>query len=147
MASRVGPLRLLVGHFLRAPPSWAAYATWPSRNMCASGAPVADMGHDDPFLATIRFAPVLFIVAGVLMVVWLSHQRMPHEWQGDVLEAMSETEPLPPSSIRQRPPLAHQDLDAGTLQQVLEHLCHDGLAVRWYEADSAEPVYRRVARP
>jgi hypothetical protein len=113
------------------------------------------MAGDDSFLATVRYAPLLFVLAGILVVVWLARQRLPHELQPDVLAALSETEALPPLIIRQRPPLAHQDIDLETLMLVLERLCCDGLAVRWYEVvevpdqDSRagqqwQPVYRRV---
>src|SRR5919201_2619977 len=91
------------------------------------------MGHDDPFLVALRFAPLLFVLAGVLVVVWLSRERLPYEREPDVLAALSETEALSPDSIRQRPPLAHQDVDVRLLLQVLDRLCCDGLAVRWYE--------------
>lgn len=107
----------------------------------------ATSAGDDPFLILVRFAPIAFVVAGVLVVVWLSQQRLPNELQPDVLEAMSETEALPPLTIRQRPPLAHQDVDMGVLEQILNQLCTTGLAVRWYEAnnDQRMAVYRRVA--
>jgi hypothetical protein len=107
------------------------------------------VGQDDQFLVVIRYAPILFVVAGVIVVVWLSRQRMPHEWQDEVLAALSETEALPVVEIAQRPPLAHQDLDLETLHRVLDTLCTTGRAVRWYASnDSAhtrEAVYRRVA--
>jgi hypothetical protein len=91
-------------------------------------------GSDDLFLAVVRYAPILFVVAGVLA-------------------ALSDTEALPTGSIRQRLPLGVQGVDGETLARVLEALCTDGLAVRWYEdvdvsgaRQERQPVYRRVAR-
>ncbi len=49
------------------------------------------MGGDDLFLAALRYAPLLFGVAGVLVVVWLLRERLPYELQPDVLAAVSET--------------------------------------------------------
>jgi hypothetical protein len=130
-----------------------------------------NMGSDDPLLMALRYAPIVFVIVGLGLVMWLQRQRLPQEWQPDVLDALSETEALPPTAIRDRPPLAHQDLDLRTLESVLEVLCHTGQAVRWYEEvaapDSAssgssppssrtpsastpprrQPVYRRVAPP
>lgn len=104
------------------------------------------IGSDDTFLAFVRFAPLLFIFGGVLVVWWLSRQRSPHELQPDVLAALSETEALPARTIRQRPPLDHVDIDAEALGRVLDELCGAGLAVRWYETVDAERlvVYRRI---
>jgi hypothetical protein len=107
---------------------------------------------NDPLLIVLRYVPIAFVIAGVLLVLWLSGQRLPHEWHNDVLDALSESEPLGLSAIRNRPPLAHQELDLRTLEQVLDHLCHSGQAVRWFEpvgpADPRrEPVYRRVGQP
>jgi hypothetical protein len=100
---------------------------------------------------TLRYAPIVFVIAGIGLVMWLSRQRMPHEWQSDVLEALSDTEALPPTAIRDRAPLAHQDLDLHTLESVLDALCTQGQAVRWYQpaADDGRPrpVYRRIAAP
>jgi hypothetical protein len=113
------------------------------------------MGSDDPFLAVVRYFPILFVIGGVLVVIWLSGQRLPHELQPDVLEALSETEALPPSTIAQREPLAHQDVDLRLLETVLDGLCNTGQAVRWFEvvdrpgsaADShRQVVYRRISR-
>jgi len=103
------------------------------------------IGSDDTFLSVIRFAPLLFIFGGVLMVWWLSRQRSPLELQPDVLAAMSETEALPARTIRQRPPLDRLDIDVDALVRVLDELCGAGLAVRWYETVDAERllVYRR----
>jgi hypothetical protein len=110
---------------------------------------MAGMGMDDPLLAILRYAPIVFVIAGVGFVVWLARQRLPFELQPDILAALSDTEALPTSAIRQRPPLAYQNVDTKTLAQVLERLCNDGLVVRWYEvADEAgrerQAVYRRV---
>ena len=112
------------------------------------------MGHmgaaEDPFLMVVHYAPLAFIIAGVLVVVWLSRQRLPYEWQSDVLAALSDTEALPPCTIRERPPLADQNLDLKTLITVLDTLCTDGRVVRWYSdgvdgpAAERQPVYRRV---
>jgi hypothetical protein len=117
---------------------------------------MAGMGTDDPVLATLRYAPMLFVVVGVGFVVWLARQRLPFELQPDVLAALSDTEALPASTIRQRPPLAYQNVDINTLASVLERLCNDGLVVRWYEVIDApapgstsqgerQAVYRRVS--
>jgi hypothetical protein len=104
------------------------------------------VGSDDLFLVMVRFVPILFVVAGVIVVVWLSSQRLPHELEPDVLAALSDTEALPTLEIRARPPLAYQDVDLRMLEHVLDQLCTSGLAVRWYEAIGAErkPVYRRI---
>jgi hypothetical protein len=108
------------------------------------------MGSDDGFLVMVRFAPIAFVIIGVLVVVWHSRQRLPDELRPDVLAALSETEALSPASIRQRPPLAGQDLDLRTLQTVLEDLCTTGRAVRWYEQvdtpgqSGRQVVYRRI---
>ena len=116
---------------------------------------MGDMGGNDLFLAVVRYAPLLFVIAGILVVVWLSRHPLPVDLRGDVLAALSDTEALPAWAIRQRPPLAYQDVDLDTLDLVLQHLCNDGLVVRWYEAvevprsgDSArrdrQAVYRRI---
>ncbi len=116
---------------------------------------MAGMGSDDPLLATLRYAPIVFVIVGVGFVVWLARQRLPFELQPDILAALSDTEALPTSTIRQRPPLAYQDVDIKTLASVLERLCNDGLVVRWYEVVEApgpgstlprerQAVYRRV---
>ena len=105
------------------------------------------VGSGDPFLLIVRFAPILFVVAGIVVVVWLSQQRLPHELEPDVLAAMSDTEALSSLKIRERPPLAHQDVDMSMLEHVLNELCTTGLAVRWYEqidADRRAAVYRRI---
>jgi len=104
------------------------------------------VGSDDSFLALVRFAPLLFIFGGVLMVWWLSRQRSPQELTPDVLAAMSETEALPARAIRARPPLDRLDIEVDALIRVLDELCGAGLAVRWYETIEAERliVYRRL---
>lgn len=101
---------------------------------------------DDGVWVFVRYAPMAFVVAGGLVVWWMSSQRLPHEIQPDVLEALSDTEALPPSVIRDRPPLAHQNIDMHMLESILDHLCSDGLVVRWYEGFDAErqAVYRRI---
>lgn len=101
---------------------------------------------DDGVWVFVRYAPMAFVVAGGLVVWWMSRQRLPQEIQPDVLEALSETEALPSNLIRQRPPLDHQDIDPRLLETILERLCRDGLAVRWYEGVDTErqAVYRRI---
>jgi hypothetical protein len=110
---------------------------------------------DDAFLVVVRYVPILFAIAGVLVVMWLSNQRLPHELQPDVLAALSDTEALPPSTIKERPPLAHQDVNLRTLEAVLELLCRNGLVVRWYTVvevpgpggtarNERQAVYRRI---
>jgi hypothetical protein len=104
------------------------------------------IGSDDSFLAFVRFAPLLFIFGGVLVVWWMSRQRSPQELQPDVLAAMSETEALPAREIRSRPPLDRLDIEVDALARTLDELCGAGLAVRWYETIDAERlvVYRRL---
>ena len=114
------------------------------------------MHGDDPVLAVLRYAPFLFAIVGVGLVIWLAGQRLPNELQPDVLAALSDTEALPTSTIRQRPPLAYQNVDVKTLAAVLDRLCSDGLVVRWYEVvevtgsrkskpGERQAVYRRVS--
>ena len=104
------------------------------------------LGSDDAFLIFVRYAPFVFILAGVLVVAYLSKQRSTHDLQPDVLAALSETEALPARTIRQRPPLASLDVETDMLVRVLDELCGAGLAVRWYETIEAERqvVYRRI---
>ena len=106
-------------------------------------------GGDDALLAFVRYAPLLFVFAGIGVVLWLARQRLPCEIQPDVLAALSETEALTPRVIRERPPLAHQDIDLKLLELALEHLCSAGQVVRWYENVGSERqvVYRRVGAP
>ena len=155
--------RLLVGQISAAAQAsehgHSAYATWPTTGTrCATTispgyVEMSGMGHaamaDDPFLFFVRWAPMLFVVAGVLVVMWLSRQRMPYELQPDVLAALSDTEALPVTTIRMRPPLDCQDVDPKLLQSVLDALCSDGRAVRWYTNgfEHREPLYRRVSLP
>ena len=114
------------------------------------------MGGDDMFLAAVRYAPLLFAVTGVLVVVWLMRERLPYELQPDVLAAVSETEALPAASIRQRPPLSDQNIDIRALVVVLEDLRNAGMVVRYYAIvdvrgpsntvrHERQAVYRRVA--
>jgi hypothetical protein len=121
-----------------------AYARW--RFSTYDGPMGHHVGSEDTFLALIRFAPLLFIFGGVMVVWWLSRQRSPQELQPDVLAAMSETEALPARAIRARPPLDHLDIEVDALARVLDELCGAGLAVRWYETIDAERliVYRRL---
>ena len=104
------------------------------------------MAGDDPFLAFVRYAPLAFVLGGVLTVMWLARQRLPHEIEPDVLAALSDTEALPSRAIKDRPPLAHQDVDIRTLEHVLDQLCTSGRAVRWFEPAAAErtTLYRRI---
>jgi hypothetical protein len=114
------------------------------------------MGHAgsvDLLTAVVRYFPLLFIVAGLLVLTWLARQRSIQDLHPDVLAALSETEALPPWTIRRRPPLDTQDVDLETLLRVLEELRGAGLAVRWYEAvpgsagaGERQPVYRRIRR-
>ena len=112
------------------------------------------MGHmagtDDVLLVFVRYAPLLFIIAGITVVVWLSRQRLPQDLQPDVLAALSDSEALPAHAIRQRPPLDHQNVDLRALETALEDLRCKGLAVRWFAPDSTgqqrHAVYRRVNR-
>ena len=110
----------------------------------------------DLVLAILRYFPLLFAVAGVLVVIWLLRVRLPYELQPDVLAAVSETKALPAARIRQRPPLNHQDIDIGTLVVVLEDLRSAGVLVRWYEVvdvpgpsntvrQERQAVYRRIS--
>jgi hypothetical protein len=103
-------------------------------------------GSNDALLALVRYAPLLFVIGGVLLVMWLSRQRSSHELQPDVLAALSEDEALPALAIRRRPPLDQLDVDGDMLVRVLDELCGLGLAVRWYETVEAERqvVYRRI---
>src|SRR5439155_1027218 len=43
-----------------------------SRSGLECRTPMGDMAHDDPLLMTVRYAPMLFVIAGILVVVWLS---------------------------------------------------------------------------
>jgi hypothetical protein len=110
------------------------------------------MGHSDTndlFTAVVRYFPLLFVLGGILVMAWLARQRSPQDLQPDVLAALSETEALPPGTIRRRPPLDTQDIDPDTLLRVLEELRCAGLAVRWYERVAGaepQPVYRRIRR-
>lgn len=107
------------------------------------------MPGDDAFLAFVRYAPFVFVFAGLFVVLWLAGQRLPSEMQPDVLAALSETEALTPLVIRERPPLAHQNIDMKVLEITLGHLCSAGQVVRWYENVGSERqvVYRRVGAP
>src|SRR6266849_5800102 len=96
---------------------------------------MSGMGMDDPLLAVLRYAPIVFVVLGVGFVVWLARQRLPFELQPDILAALSDTEALPAKTILERPPLVYQNVDVKTLATVLERMCNDGLVVRWYEQD------------
>ena len=110
------------------------------------------MGHSDTndlFTAVVRYFPLLFVIGGILVMAWLARQRSPQDLQPDVLAALSDTEALPPGTIRRRPPLDTQDVDLDTLLRVLEELRGLGLAVRWYETAAGadpQPVYRRIRR-
>jgi hypothetical protein len=106
-------------------------------------------GADDAFFAFVRYAPMLFVLAGIVVVSWLSRQRLPIEIQPDVLAALSETEALSPLVIRERPPLGDQNIDLKLLVSILDQLCSVGQVVRWYEnvGGQRQSVYRRVNWP
>ncbi len=97
--------------------------------------------------------PVFFIGAGLAFVAWLMRwHQLPDELEPHVLAALSDTEALPNWEILRRSPLAERDVDAGTLEYVLERLRGKGMVVRWYEQArrAGQPpyaVYRRVSRP
>jgi hypothetical protein len=98
----------------------------------------------------LRTFPFVIIGGGMLMVGWLLRTRLASEIETEVLAALSDTEALPVSVIRQRAPLAGLQVDINTLRVALENLCRDGRVVRWYDGDGhgpAQPVYRRISRP
>jgi hypothetical protein len=88
---------------------------------------MSHVGGDDAFLTVVRYVPMLFVFAGVGVVLWLSRQRLPYELRPDVLAALSDTEALPPMLIRDRAPLAQQDVDLKLL--VCSKTC--ARMVRW----------------
>src|ERR1700731_1503242 len=52
---------------------------------------MAGMGiEDDPLLAILRYARIVFVVVGVGFVTWLARQRLPFELQPDILAALSD---------------------------------------------------------
>jgi hypothetical protein len=104
---------------------------------------IAAVGQTDLWLAFMRYAPLLFVIAGILVLAWLTRQRGPVELHNDVLAALSETEVLSALQLRQR---MAQDVDVATLERILDELRTAGLVVRWYETIEAERqlVYRRV---
>jgi hypothetical protein len=98
----------------------------------------------------LRSLPFAIFGGGLLVVGWLLRTRLASEIENEVLEALSETEALPPSVIRQRAPLASLQVDVNTLLVALENLRREGRVVRWYDRDGhgpAQPVYRRIGRP
>ncbi len=103
----------------------------------------SDHGANDLLLALMRYAPLLFVVAGILVVGWLARQRSPTEIRTEVLDALSDTEVLSLSQLRHR---LTTPVDLETLARVLDELRTAGLVVRWYETIEAERqlVYRRV---
>lgn len=105
----------------------------------------AAVGSGDLQLAFLRYAPLLFVFAGILVVAWMSRQRSPQELRSEVLAALSETEVLSAQQVRGRLPGAEVDTD--TLQRILEELRTAGQVVRWYETVGAERelVYRRIS--
>jgi hypothetical protein len=127
----------------------------PPRSACAADAPKAydrrrvglDPGTNDLLLAFMRYAPLLFVFAGILVVAWLSRQRSAQELQSEVLAALSDTEVMSARALRSR--LSTADCDMATLERILEELRLAGLVVRWYETVEAERelVYRRVTTP
>jgi hypothetical protein len=105
------------------------------------------VGHDDLFMAIVRYAPFLFVIGGLLVVAWMAKHPSLAELQPHVLAALSETEALSPAQIGER--LTSQRVDADLLRRALDELCGAGLAVRWYtqtEHDGQQPVYRRVSQ-
>jgi hypothetical protein len=88
----------------------------------------------------------------MLFVAWLSRQLTNQELQPDVLAALSDTEALPVSTIRDRPPLDSRDVDFDRLSRILDELCGAGLVVRWYvsgettagQTQARLPVYRKL---
>lgn len=103
---------------------------------------------DDLFLAFVRYCPFAFVFGGIGVVMWLSRQRLPYELQPDLLAALSDTEALPPTAIRSRPPLAQQDVDMQDLVRLLEELRANGQVVRWSVRANgqSETVYRKISR-
>ena len=101
-------------------------------------------GSNDLLLALMRYAPLIFVLAGILVVAWLSRQRSPHDLRNEVLAALSETEVCSVKQLRSRMPSL--DCDTDTLERILDELRGAGLVVRWYETIEAERqlVYRRV---
>ena len=97
----------------------------------------------------LRAFPFVIIGAGMLLVGWLLRTRLPSEIESEVLAALSDTEALPISVIRQRAPLASLQVDLHTVSVVLENLRREGLVARWYDPSArtpAEPVYRRIGQ-
>jgi hypothetical protein len=106
---------------------------------------------DDLLLALVRYAPLVFVVGGLLLVAWLAREGAVTDLQPDVLAALSETEALPPGRIRGRLPPERQAVDPEMLLNVLEDLRRAGLVVRWFEPAAADAperhaVYRRLTQ-
>ena len=100
-------------------------------------------GSNDLLLALMRYAPLVFVVAGILVVAWLARQRPVAELRAEVLDALSDTEVLSLAQLRRKLPTA---VDAETLARILDELRTAGLVVRWYETVETERqlVYRRI---
>jgi hypothetical protein len=98
----------------------------------------------------LRSLPFAIFGGGLLVVGWLLRTRLASEIEDEVLAALSETEALPPSVIRQRAPLASLQVDINTLVVALENLRREGRVTRWYDRAGqgpAQPLYRRISRP
>jgi hypothetical protein len=95
--------------------------------------------NQDVLLFILRYAPLLFVIAGALVLWWLTRQRFPADVQPQVLAALSETEALPVRILRER-----LDIDLATLEKVLDDLRLAGLVVRWYEPGGSL-VYRKIS--
>jgi hypothetical protein len=95
------------------------------------------LSSPDWLLFILRYAPLLFVIAGAVVLWWLARQRFPADVQPQVLAALSETEALPAKAIRDR-----LDIDLPTLERALDELRMAGLIVRWFEPSGAA-VYRK----
>jgi hypothetical protein len=104
--------------------------------------PEASAVLDDPLLTVAAVFPFALALVGGGFVWWAARTRFPADVEAEVLEALSEREPLPLRVICHR-----ASLDPGTAASALEHLRQTGRAVRWYDrqADEQELVYRKVA--
>ena len=96
---------------------------------------------DDPLLTVATLFPFALALAGGGFIWWSLRMRFPSEVEAEVLDALSEREPLPLRVVCRR-----ASLDPTTVAEALEHLRQTGRAVRWYDRDAEQDiVYRRVA--
>lgn len=96
---------------------------------------------DDPLLTVATVFPFALALAGGGFIWWAARMRCPAEVESDVLDALSEREPLPLRVICSR-----TSIDPSTAESALEHLRRTGRAVRWYDREAEQDiVYRRVA--